>query len=567
MSTGDDITVLTVSRGRPQLLLRAIRSVQQQDYSGEIHHLVVVDDDPQTVAVLKKQNLSSINFKWISKLRAAATASGPHHLAALRNLAVQTAKTKWITFLDDDNEYEAHHLSKLMECAHKNACPAVHSWMQILHFDGTPYLEQRWPWCRDRAEGATRYQEFIKRGVLSAGSNVVKDSIHNLPYRCVDTSEWMIQRDLLLKNPISTLFTREDFLANKAEDDKLLLGLLAAKVPIVCNEVVSLRYYLGGYSTNHDGTHKHSETWKWEGSNLTATLRAPKAKSTRRSRCCLGGSSHGLSAMKGKAEPELLPDAVRKAMDDVYYSQFRRATTLPLHPASIAVATAQPQKVAIIVPFRDNQIQRRQEQLDIFVPFLTRQLQRLPSMDFHMFVIEQSDMQKFNRGKLLNVGFKIAKSLGYNRHIFHDVDLLPDQDLVAYYGEQQSSPLHLGARWEKYKNLGIFFGGVVGMSSDDYERVNGYPNSFWGWGGEDEELYHRVVDHGLTVYHPTAGRYTELPHKSTKELKGLVNEQRFRQIAQRVQKPTSDGLSDLQVRRIGEPQHAADHVTRYPVVL
>ncbi len=191
--------------------------------------------------------------------------SGPNHLARLRNLQVRMAKTKWITFLDDDKEYEPYHLRRLMECADQSGSPAVHSWIQLLNFDGSQYLTPRWPWSRDDQIGKSRYQEMLQKGVVSPGSNIIRDSIHNLPARCVDTSEWLLKRDILLKNPISSEFSYEEWLNNKAEDDKLLMQLLALKVPIVCNKVPSLRYYLGGYSTNHDADHSHSQVWKWHG--------------------------------------------------------------------------------------------------------------------------------------------------------------------------------------------------------------------------------------------------------------------------------------------------------------
>lgn len=31
-----------------------------------------------------------------------------------------------------------------------------------------------------------------------------------------------------------------------------------------------------------------------------------------------------------------------------------------------------------------------------------------------------------------------------------------------------------------------YFGGVVSFSEEDMKRINGYPNTFWGWGGEGE---------------------------------------------------------------------------------
>lgn len=47
------------------------------------------------------------------------------------------------------------------------------------------------------------------------------------------------------------------------------------------------------------------------------------------------------------------------------------------------------------------------------------------SASFHILVIEQTDDgRKFNRGKLLNAGFDMARD-DYDVFVFHDVDLLP----------------------------------------------------------------------------------------------------------------------------------------------
>jgi hypothetical protein len=48
--------------------------------------------------------------------------------------------------------------------------------------------------------------------------------------------------------------------------------------------------------------------------------------------------------------------------------------------------------------------------------------------------VEQSnDGRKFNRGKLLNIGFERACAEGCTVFVFHDVDLLPSTDLLEYY--------------------------------------------------------------------------------------------------------------------------------------
>lgn len=37
------------------------------------------------------------------------------------------------------------------------------------------------------------------------------------------------------------------------------------------------------------------------------------------------------------------------------------------------------------------------------------------------------------------------------------------------------------------------FGGVTAFSRDDFLGANGYPNIYWGWGGEDDDMYSRVI--------------------------------------------------------------------------
>jgi predicted glycosyltransferase involved in capsule biosynthesis len=37
------------------------------------------------------------------------------------------------------------------------------------------------------------------------------------------------------------------------------------------------------------------------------------------------------------------------------------------------------------------------------------------------------------------------------------------------------------------------FGGAGAFKKKDFEEVNGFSNKFWGWGGEDDDLYQRLV--------------------------------------------------------------------------
>ena len=35
------------------------------------------------------------------------------------------------------------------------------------------------------------------------------------------------------------------------------------------------------------------------------------------------------------------------------------------------------------------------------------------------------------------------------------------------------------------------FGGVTALNSEQFEKINGYPNNYWGWGGEDDDVANR----------------------------------------------------------------------------
>lgn len=41
-----------------------------------------------------------------------------------------------------------------------------------------------------------------------------------------------------------------------------------------------------------------------------------------------------------------------------------------------------------------------------------------------------------------------------------------------------------------------FFGGVSGLTVEQFRKINGFPNAFWGWGGEDDDLWNRLVYRG-----------------------------------------------------------------------
>ncbi|CAF2631097.1 unnamed protein product [Rotaria sp. Silwood2] len=97
------------------------------------------------------------------------------------------------------------------------------------------------------------------------------------------------------------------------------------------------------------------------------------------------------------------------------------------------------QHLAIIIPFRN-----REYQLKILLrhlhPFLQRQ-----KRSYRIFVVEQFGNGTFNKGLIMNVAFSHASKLSapvFNCFMFHDVDLMPENDYNVYECDQHG-PRHL----------------------------------------------------------------------------------------------------------------------------
>uniref|UniRef100_H3BCF4 Beta-1,4-galactosyltransferase n=1 Tax=Latimeria chalumnae TaxID=7897 RepID=H3BCF4_LATCH len=176
-------------------------------------------------------------------------------------------------------------------------------------------------------------------------------------------------------------------------------------------------------------------------------------------------------------------------------------------------------KVAILIPFRN-----RYEHLPVLFRWLIPMLQH-QRLQFAFYVVEQAGTQPFNRAMLFNVGFLEAmKDLDWDCVIFHDVDHIPENDR-NYYGCGQM-PRHFAAKLDKYMYLlpyNEFFGGVSGLTVEQFQKINGFPNAFWGWGGEDDDLWNRVQFAGYTVTRPEGdiGKYKSIPHHHRGEVQFL----------------------------------------------
>jgi hypothetical protein len=162
-------------------------------------------------------------------------------------------------------------------------------------------------------------------------------------------------------------------------------------------------------------------------------------------------------------------------------------------------------RLAIVVPYRD-----RAEHLAAFLMHMTAYFQR-DKLDRHIthsiHIVEQLGNGPFNRGKLLNCGCKIVGDTA-DYVCFHDVDYLP------LWADYSWTPRPARLLWHGLvlkEDWDSFFGGVVLFDKPAFERVNGYPNGYWGWGHEDLELGQRCKLMGFDLERRD-GTYQGLPH-------------------------------------------------------
>jgi glycosyltransferase involved in cell wall biosynthesis len=271
------LTVITITRGRPALLERALQTIRQQDFAYPIEHLIVVDDDAEayrsvaesqaavTDASSARNDAGRRTLRWHFATRRPDDRSGPPVLGRLRNSAVRMADTALVAFLDDDNVLECHHFSSLLHCMQQTGCSAVHSQRRLVYADGTPYVARLSPWKRDIASAAARYAELRRHCVYVPWSNVIRDQVQarDVPNRIqmVDTSEWLFTRKQALATPFGETFSQEDWEKVIGEDNKLLARIVDMDVRVASSHLPTLHYVLGGLSNGFAGA-ESGKTWR-----------------------------------------------------------------------------------------------------------------------------------------------------------------------------------------------------------------------------------------------------------------------------------------------------------------
>ncbi len=159
-------------------------------------------------------------------------------------------------------------------------------------------------------------------------------------------------------------------------------------------------------------------------------------------------------------------------------------------------------KLSIIVPYRN-----RKDHLNVFINEIPK---RINNNNFDIIIVEQFNDKPFNRGKLLNIGFHYKENSS-DYFCFHDIDMIPIEADYSY----PNKPYHMATNVGQFGGsiaYSTYYGGVNIFNKEDFLKINGYSNDFWGWGGEDDDFLGRVRKIGYDLYR-RIGKYHSLPHK------------------------------------------------------
>jgi hypothetical protein len=191
-------------------------------------------------------------------------------------------------------------------------------------------------------------------------------------------------------------------------------------------------------------------------------------------------------------------------------------------------------KLLVIFPERN-----RTEHQKIIIPYIKKYLD-LRNIKYKIIIVHQDNEIRFNKGILMNIGFKYAvnNNLDFDYICLHDIDMIPFSPILSdvlkndtsfyyykndepnyYYTDTIRRPFGTiySTKLEKQfvhtpENQYDQLGGVVIMNRDVYEQINGFSNIFENWGQEDNNLTNRSRQKNINIDFNIDNNFVALDH-------------------------------------------------------
>lgn len=149
----------------------------------------------------------------------------------------------------------------------------------------------------------------------------------------------------------------------------------------------------------------------------------------------------------------------------------------------------------VIIPVRDHKdCTTRSNMAKVLVKVLSGYFRRTKQC-FHILLAEQTHGAPFNRGAMFDAGFMygVKRWPSVDYVLLHDVDEIPIGNTVPYeFPEKPTCLLRRRSKADFQLMYKGYCGGVVSMQRKDFEKINGFCISMWGWGAEDDDLANRI---------------------------------------------------------------------------
>lgn len=206
------VSAVVPTHHRPELMRRAVQSILDQTYAGEIEVVVVFDDCPVELPAIPAAPGRSVR---------AVTNQRVPGLAGARNSGILAARHEFIAFLDDDDHWMPTKLAAQM------AVFAAHPATGLV---GTGMLVD---------DGRTTHERLAPQAVVSH-DDLVRDRIPGL-----HSSSFVFRREVLVDH---VGMIDEDLPGAQGEDyDVLLTTAELAPIQVVNRPLVSVRWSGGSY--------------------------------------------------------------------------------------------------------------------------------------------------------------------------------------------------------------------------------------------------------------------------------------------------------------------------------
>jgi glycosyltransferase involved in cell wall biosynthesis len=272
------VSVVIATRDRPELLLRAVRSVFDQAYAGDIELVLVFDQsEPSRPAVEERPG----------RLLRMLTNERHPGLAGARNTGVLAAEGELVAFCDDDDEWLPGKLDLQVAALEAHPESATASGGIVVHYNGKTFTRLAGQevvtfedLLRSRRTEIHPSTFLVRRAALLDGVGLVDESI---PGSYAEDYEWMLRAArqggiVAVDAPVANVYWHtSSFFAGRWQTIAASLRYLLHKYPEFQQDPKGLARIEGQLAFAYAASGQRAEARVWAARTLRANLRQPRA--------------------------------------------------------------------------------------------------------------------------------------------------------------------------------------------------------------------------------------------------------------------------------------------------